>query len=504
MAVRKVSRWIVCTLAALVFCSVYYFVLRNSIRGAWEILPIMAAMLGGYLLIHHFDLGRRAFWVCFAVMVVLQCFSMYFLKVIYSSWDVFAVTKNADALVKGEWFNARYFARYPNNIAMLLITTAVYGVTYHLFHFTSLYFMLMVNIFVIDLAILISVRIMRTLMPERAAWRGGILMTLFLPYYLYVPISYTDTFVMPFIVGIIDLSLSAARQWDQLRPRRRVLRCCLIGALCLIAFRIKGSAIVLLIACGMYFFFRFRLKAFLQSAACLLAGFLVALTVWNAGISALNLIPDEYYYEEQFPVTHWIMMGLKGHGQWNSEDVNGFTMTFSNYDERSAAVNAELKRRLDALGPAGLIRQFYFKATTYAWNTGTCNAEQYLGDIADLPVRPNILHTFILSDGANRRPFYLVTQSYWLLLFGFAVSGFIALLRRGVARLPLLLTLALVGCMMFFMIWETHPRYVLHFTQVLIMIAAAQMEAFADLRRRVRIRLLRKSPPVSASEGGAS
>lgn len=288
---------------------------------------------------------------------------------------------------------------------------------------------------------------------------------------------------------------------DRLSIRSRLLRFCLMGMLILLAFRIKGSVLILLIACGIFFFFRFSLKDFLRCAACLIASFAVASMVWNAGVRALKIIPDEYYYEEQFPLTHWVMMGLKGKGGWNNEDVNEFTMTFSNYDERRAAVNEELMRRLDALGPTGLIKQFYNKATTYTWNYGTCYAERYLGDIGDKPTRPNFLHSFVLTKGENHHILYLFTQSYWLLLFGFTASGYIATFRRDSARLPCLLTLALVGCMVFFMIWETHPRYVLHFTPLLLLIATTQLESFADFLRQKQPRLFRKAHLASDTKG---
>lgn len=167
-------------------------------------------------------------------------------------------------------------------------------------------------------------------------------------------------------------------------------------------------------------------------------------------------------------------MGLEGLGNYNSEDV-AYTMSFPAYDEKKEAIVVCISERIEKLGVNGILKQFYKKSVNYGWNYGTCYAERYIGDFGDMPIRRNILHEVVLSQGRWHQQFYLITQSIWLFLFGAAIWEFASGIKvRNYERL--LLRLIIFGSMLFFMIWETHPRYILNYTPIVIITGTIQLE----------------------------
>lgn len=407
-------------------------------------------------------------------MIIVQILLGYYLQVEYSSWDVYAVTKYASALVNNEYFNSSYFARYPNNVAILLLVTLIYKVTNVLFHSTSIYFLIAINIIAIDSAILLGVKLLKMLTSEKCAYCCGIFMTMFAPFYLYVPICYTDTFSMPVVTGLVYWIIYYAKNYVIMTKRKKILQSLGLGVLSLLGFKIKGSLIVISIAAIIYFYFKFDFKCFLKNIGAIIITFCITAIIWGRGVGFLELIPQEEYNKYQFPATHWIMMGLEGAGNYNPEDV-AYTMAFSTYEEKKDATLTRIFERIENLGCNGTLKQLYRKSINYGWNYGTCYAERYLGDAGDMPIRRNFLHEFILSQGKWHPQFYLLTQSIWLFLFGAAILQFVSGIKEDNYE-NLLLRLIIFGCMLFFMIWETHPRYILNYTPIVIITGAIQLD----------------------------
>lgn len=55
-------------------------------------------------------------------------------------------------------------------------------------------------------------------------------------------------------------------------------------------------------------------------------------------IGSFNIAEKEELEEIQFPPTHWIMMGLHGRGNYNSDDF-WFTVNSGNYRTKKKANN---------------------------------------------------------------------------------------------------------------------------------------------------------------------
>ena len=471
--IKKVLYNSISILVSVICACVYLGVLLNSVKSSLLIIPTIFFLIIGYVILHKKG-SAMYFNVCYLLMIIIQIVVGYYLQVEYSSWDVHAVTQSAAALVNNENFNELYFARYPNNIAILLLFTLIYKLTNFLFHSTSVQILIAINIVAIDIAVILGVKLLKMICSEEGAYRGGIMMTMFAPFYLYVPICYTDTFSMPVVVGGVYWIIYYAKNHVTMSRWSRILHLLGLGAVLFLGFKLKGSLIVILIAALMYFYFKFECRKFVKIIVSLMIGFSIAAIAWGQGVKVLGFISDEEYDQYQFPATHWIMMGLEGLGNFNPDDV-GYTLSFSTYDEKKEATVAKIFERVEKLGCEGVVKQFYKKSVNYGWNYGTCYAERYIGDFGDMPIRRNILHEFVLSQGKWHQQFYLITQSIWLFFFGAAILEFVLGVKNCNYE-SLLLRLIIFGCMLFFMIWETHPRYILNYTPIVIIAGAMQLD----------------------------
>lgn len=488
--VQSCIYYFIAGLSTLIFSSVYLGILQDSINKEYLLIPGMAVLLIGYMLLTKAKGTAHIFHCCFCCMVVVQLFLGYLLMVEYATWDVYAVVKNARALVKGTYYHAGYFAMYPNNLGIMLMFAGVFSVTDAIWSSTSVYFLVVLNIFAIDCAVMLIVKIVQNLYHQTLAYRVGICLTMFAPLYLYVPICYTDTFVMPFIAGVAYLAVKIAKTYSVNGLGKKAALAMLMGCLAMLGMKLKATAIIALIAAMIYWVFTIRPKAFLQAVAFVLVGCFVISLIWTNCIEPLSRITDEMFEQYQFPIYHWIMMGLEGKGNFNGDLVK-YTQSFPTYAEKSAANISKIAEQVSELGIGGVIQQFYTKAVTYAWNYGTCYAERYIGDFGDMPRLRNILHEFVLSNGKYHDVLYVVAQSFWLICMGFTAIGLVSnIFQKDFRRF--LINLLPVGCMMFFMIWETHPRYVLHYALFVVASGVITLDSVAEWCGNQGSQMLRK------------
>lgn len=423
--------------------------------------------------------SKTVFTHLFICMILIQLVCGYFLMIDFKTWDVASIIKNARAYALNEPINSGYFARCPNNLGILLLVSGLFKLSNTILGTTSVYVTVIFNIFSIDLAIYYTWKIAKLIKDEQFAYRVGILCTLFAPFYLYVPICYTDTVSMPFLTAVIYYFLKHLSQEETspgktgVNNKKVYLSLFALGAITYWGYKIKGSVGIVFIAILICLFLKNKLSDFFKKSCVYIIGFLAAILIWNTTINHMELITEEESYAYELPMTHYIMMGLNGLGNFNSEDVK-YTVSFDNYDKKQEATVKIIKERLEDKGFIGLIKHVFIKSSNYTWNYGTCYAERYLGDFGDAPLRKNILHEFVLSKGQYHETFYMFTQSFYLILL---VSLVVDLILDRKCRLELFfLRLIFLGGVLFLMLWETHPRYTLNFMPIVIILGAKRLD----------------------------
>ena len=455
----------------VVIIPIYIKILSFDIRNRY-LLPGFFLLLMACFFLEKTGFIERNTKSILCVMVTIQVFLTYLLRVDLISWDPGIVVKNARNLALSMPFDKMYFARYPNNTAILLLYTAVFKVSSFLFHSMSDYFLLALNILAVDIGVFYIIKTAGVISPQ-AKHFTVLFVFLFSPFYLYLPICYTDTLSIPFASSTLYCMLRIIKNWGTFSKKDKVIRCLFLGFILFLGYEIKGSLIILMIAAYFILFFRFPFRRFMFVGGSVLCSFTVALILWNSCVNSLNLITQEEYEHWQFPYTHWIMMGIHGAGNYRTEDVY-FSSSFDTYEGKKTATTEVIVEELRRIGVKGFVQRCFTKATTYTWNFGTCYAERFLGDYGDPPHLPNALHKIVLTEGTYHWLLRAVTQTIWLFFFLLTSINAIGEFRQ-YAPDHFLFTVTLTGAMCFFMIWEIHPRLTLNFTPLVLLSGSVAM-----------------------------
>lgn len=428
----------------------------------------------------------KIFWIIFAVMVVLQLMISYLLLCdpvtdlgrVHSFAKGVATTGSFSHTYDLYPSSEGYLARYPNNQAIFLLLCGYYRILFLIFGDIPLFGAVLLNVAALSVSVLFVYKTAKKIFSPAGAFISFLLCLFFLPYYTYTPYFYTDTLSMPFIVVPLFLYVSALKTENK---AKKYISLVFAAALIFIGYSLKGSAIILLVGAVVYLFLSVPVKKALTGAGSLLAVFLVCMLAFQSFSASLNFTSKEELYEQQYPLTHWIMMGLSGHGGFSQKDST-FTRNSGNYDQKKAATIEEIGNRLNKMGPNGLLEHLTKKGV-WTWSDGTF----YIGNhIGNNPHSPNILHKFVLPDGKYNNIFVLVSNGYLLMLLFWVLISALSSAIRPRMNFTVLLNGLIFGVFVFFLVWETRSRYLMNFTPVIILAAAAGIQASARIAGRLK------------------
>lgn len=131
-----------------------------------------------------------------------------------------------------------------------------------------------------------------------------------------------------------------------------------LGILCGITFLIKPSAIIFLIAWTIVFIVIFvanyknRKYVNILSVCLFVIGMVSSVTTFTIYKNQQTVI--QYDKEKQFPMTHWMMMGLTGSGGYNSQDVSTMSKLKTTKERKEYA--GKTIKRLQDYGVGGYLK----------------------------------------------------------------------------------------------------------------------------------------------------
>ena len=128
---------------------------------------------------------------------------------------------------------------------------------------------------------------------------------------------------------------------------------CVAGALIFLGYKVKGSLIILFAVGLLLLFLKFRLKKAICLILVFTAGFGVIGFAYNTAVDAVNPITKQQYEKYEYPVTHWLMMGLKGLGKYDEHD-DYYTRSFPSKKEKQDANIKVIKERIKDYKFSGL------------------------------------------------------------------------------------------------------------------------------------------------------
>lgn len=471
------------------------------IAGVILLLGIFSAMAGA---LHCADDKRvmRITVICGGLMLSAQFLFVYTAKA-GIRYDALKVLDEAVAMFSQEGILEEdlggYFARYSNNYAITIMThwiikvfrgVGIIGMDFS-GAVTALQF---VNVFFVDAAF-------------AGAWvfikrAGGIRQAaVFLIYtalnplsYVWLPFYYTNTCSMAFAIWGAYLLLSAFSKKGMSKVRTAAFKCAAAGVLFAIGFELRATVAIALIAAliTLYCTFREQLKAktALWAFICLLTLFLAM-----ASAKGIYLKAEDHYIafdeeDTEFPVTHWIAMGLSPTGTFSPADEE-YTMGFDTREEKKEAVFSLLKERAEELGPLG-VAKLYARKLVLTFGDGAGGYHSELNRSKEYGMLWQIVY------GVYRDPLLAVTQIFYLLSLVSGAGTAVLLWRNKLCRELFFFPLLLLGSYLFQMIWEAGTIYSIG-TMYVNGCMAAVFAYWAALRGLHR---MKKEPETKIKEKG--
>lgn len=452
IAFAQSSATLACAPLGALFCAAFVFG-----AGALRRLPAQTA--------------RRWFAPATAGMVAVYVLvSLWFMRAYRYTpvWDLDAVFTGAQSWLEGSltargsatYDASTYFYYFPNNLGATLVLRTWLALTRGMDAYLSA---CTLNMLLSAGMIVCTALAGQEMGGERMGLMALGLLGCTLPIWFSCAAFYTDFLSIAFPVAALWLALLAQRQQTR---GRRALCWALYGLAVGVGALIKITVLILPIGATLWQALRGKWK----DALCL---GLAAALFFGAGQAILHgsVYPDQLdpqlARQMNTPVAHWIMMGLRGDGHYNSADYE-FTRSFSDPDEARSAIYAEIACRIGEYGPGGLINHLLRKMGVCI-SDGTLMLSDYYDDS---PQAPGWLTALLLPGGRAYGLWQALCGGIHMAQLVFAVRGALLQARRGAKGVSGALSVCLFGLLVFLSFWETSRRYWINFLPLFVLCAA--------------------------------
>ncbi len=347
-----------------------------------------------------------------------------------------------------------YFSKYTNQIPLLII---VYGFAKigSLFGITNV--LLMGTIFN-ALFISLTAYFIYLIGKEIHSPKAGLLSLLFMVinpiFYLYASYFYTDTLCMPMAVIGLYFLIKCLKSDPN---KKKFVLAILAGIFFYIGLKIRIIVAILLIAAFIFIFLNRVLTKKMLVGLGLIIGLILGGISYQVAYNQFNIEIDK---NAEFPITHWLMMGLNEEyaGGYNNLD-HDITFNETTTEDKIAKNLEVIKTRLNELGLLGLLRLEGNKISR-TWASGN------YGVFAKLNNTSNGVGLYEYLGGYGNKTIFL-EYSLQILKAYISLIILIGLLEKFKKKPEYnyddIVYIALFGAITFYLIWEAAQRYSLSF-----------------------------------------
>lgn len=365
----------------------------------------------------------------------------------YTTLDEAAAMSDQNGLLDN---TTDYFARYPNNYLFTIIMYYLFNLS-RAFGVDYFIFACIINVILIDLTIFLGYKVVCDMIDEKRANLYLWIMALCPTNYVFIFFPYTNTFSMPFIMGIILCGIRKEFKYKVGFVTLGILGVCLRPTT---VFAVIGVIIYKVLT---YKNVRVSKTGIIRGCALII----LAVVLMLSEKSFVNMHLTDPNNDKGFPVTHWIMVGLKGTGEVTGSDVR-YTQSYKTKSEKIRANIKEINKRTNNLGIIGLGKLLLTK-TVKIWAIGTDDFQNYYNSVKQYTSVYNLIF------GNNNAWLILYSQIFraasFLLI---TVMLFFSFRMRHVDK-RIVPIIALFGIVIFLMIWETNKKHSICYTPILTM-----------------------------------
>lgn len=285
------------------------------------------------------------------------------------------------------------------------------------------------------------------------------------PLYYLLPLwPYTNVFCIPLMVGTVYFGICLYRAES---TKRRILFG-LAEAVCSVGgYLIRPVAVFPLIALIVCAVCRMLMhpKTIRHFIRCVLPCLIAGALFFQCG----KMLNDKYFSsvsEENFPITHWLMMGAHGDGALNKDDVH-FTLSFSTKEEKTEAT---LERMISYYQAFTLpeYASFWYKKLCTTWAQGDGGD---LGRKISQDKKLTQLYQWIVGERSDA--FRTYCFAYWLAVWFLLILILCRMLKAcEIDGYSFVYVVTLFGGFLFYTFWEAKGSYSLPFLTVILPLAA--------------------------------
>lgn len=296
--------------------------------------------------------------------------------------------------------------------------------------------------------------------------------------YAYAAYYYTDTVSMPFTMLGILLILTAWKLENQYM--KKILYYFTAGFIISFAAKIRVTSIFIVFAFVIFLLWRQYWKEFLRLLLGMLAGYLIFAFLWSF----------LYRYHIEFdtkntaiPVEHFLMMGSnsKTTGKYLYSDVI-FTQSFKTHEEKIANTRSVWIKRIREKGVIGNLF-FVAKKEIIVWCMGEKGYIQYTENVEEETM------CWQLISGSKSYPLRCYMQSYNGVMFLLISLGLFYAKKKENSYM-LIFAIFWTGALVFYMLWEAHPRQSLSYSGIMTILILPFVEKkcreFTAIQKRKR------------------
>jgi Dolichyl-phosphate-mannose-protein mannosyltransferase len=466
--------------------------------GAAALVIVLAWFVEKASLLHKI---RRYYWPLvlfgFGFSIAIQLLIAHALSSYGYTWDSAIVYEQAVNYASKGAIDPNlvsYFAINPNNIALLALLGSLFRVAQGFGVTDFLSVAIALNIGVLILTQLITFLVAKLLYGRLIAAVSLLITFVFISLTMYAHIPYTDTLAILFPISTLYITLRIA---SARRQSVKIALCALLGAVGVIGYLVKPTAIIALMAVAAVAAIGFLLTnrkkgqhapwllATMCIAACL-GSFAIVDVLYKKSADQLYVVPFSVTKtgETSKPLVHFMAMGLRttpydnnvSYGGYSPEDAEAVSKLLTKSAKENVS-KALLKQRLIEYGPVGYLRFLSHKlnwilsdATFYAYGEGSNT-----GVVFTNQDRPSLLvRSFMYIEGKWYVLFGNVLQVFWLaVLLLIAVQLIIVIMSRG-ARSSAYVTLPhvmIAGILLFLLLFEGRSRYIFLYVPIFIISA---------------------------------
>lgn len=444
----------------------------------------------------------------FLISIQITYAALIFRKI---GWDAGMVYSSACDLVNGTFNNVEYFSMYGNNVLLLLFLEILFRACKLFGCNNYLFISIIFNIFMIDLAIYYIYKTCEKLIGKKYGTLSYFISIPMLGLNPYLTVVYSDTLSYIFPVIIFYNYILYKNEKDSKSKSMFIFN---IAFFSILGYLVKPTNIIISIAIFIIELLSMIVKKIVkkQSAKqnqillnknkykqhfinCFIVFFTI-LVVYGSfdiykNLRLKNYISKEITYQNSFPMTHFMMMGLKPegyegkyYGVYLEDDVNSTKSQIGKSAKKEYNIK-QIKIRLKAMGIKGYISYLYDKYTFiisdgsffYGDEGNFYQSEPYFsGKLASL------VQGFSYVDGKYYNKITVnIMQSYWIIILGLILISSILSLIYGDEKKISILKLSIIGIIAFILLFEARSRYLMNYLPVFILLAIYSINKFEKI-----------------------